>query len=120
MQLTTSLPSILCFVVAAFFGAFGQFLYKSGADTADGTLAGYVLNPRLISGIACYAAVMVLFIVGFRLGGRMTLLYPIYASTFIWAAIIGWRAYGTPITATNVVGMAALLLGMYLMGKQPQ
>ena len=119
MRLVASLPSILCFVVAAFFGAVGQYLYKSGADTADSSAAGYLLNPRLIGGVVCYAAVMVLFIVGFRLGGRMTLLYPIYASTFIWAAIIGWRVYGTPITTTNVVGMAALVVGMYLMGRAP-
>jgi len=119
MSLTTSLPSIVCFVVAALFGAVGQYLYKSGADAAEASVAGYLLNPRLIGGVVCYAAVMVLFIVGFRLGGRMTLLYPIYASTFIWAALIGWRVYGTPITATNVVGMAALVVGMYLMGRQP-
>lgn len=118
MALTTSLPSILCFVVAALFGAVGQYLYKSGADLADGSVAGYLLNPRLIAGVISYVVVMVLFIVGFRLGGRMTLLYPIYASTFIWAALIGWRVYGTPITPTNIVGMVALVGGMYLMGKQ--
>lgn len=118
MPLTTSLSSIICFIVAALFGAVGQYLYKSGADAADNTLAGYLLNPRLIGGVVCYVAVMALFIVGFRLGGRMTLLYPIYASTFVWAAVIGWRVYGTPITATNIVGMASLVIGIYLMGKQ--
>ena len=118
MATTTPFSSILCFVVAALFGAVGQYLYKSGADAADGTLGGYLLNPRLITGLLCYAAVMVLFVAGFRLGGRMTLLYPIYASTFIWAALIGWRAYSTPITATNVFGMVTLVLGMYLMGRQ--
>jgi drug/metabolite transporter (DMT)-like permease len=118
MTWTASFPSVLCFIVAAFFGAVGQYLYKSGADAADATVAGYLLNPRLIAGLVCYAVVMVLFVLGFRLGGRMTLLYPIYASTFIWAAIIAWRVYGTPITATNVAGMVAIVAGMYLMGKQ--
>lgn len=119
MAPTTSLPSILCFVIAALFGAVGQYLYKSGADAADGSWSGYLLNARLIGGVVSYIAVMVLFILGFRLGGRMTLLYPIYASTFVWAALIGWYVYGTPITRTNIVGMVALAGGMYLMGKQP-
>jgi len=35
--ISTPLFSILAFVVAALLGAVGQFLYKSGADRADGT-----------------------------------------------------------------------------------
>ncbi len=61
---------------------------------------------------------MVLFVVAFKQGGSLTVLYPIYASTFIWAAVIASRVYGTPITATNMLGMGLLLVGMYLLGKQ--
>ena len=46
----------------------------------------------------------------------MTVLYPLYASTFIWAALIALLAYGTPIKGANIAGMALLILGMYLMG----
>jgi len=109
--------SIVLFVIAALLGAIGQFLYKSGADSADGSVAGYVLNLRLMGGVGCYVAVMVLFVAAFRKGGALTVLYPIYASTFVWAALIAWRAYGTPIRPVNVVGMLLLIVGMYLMGK---
>ena len=95
----------------------GQYLYKSGADIADGTIAGYLLNWRLLSGVVCYIAVMVLFVAAFRKGGALTVLYPVYASTFIWAAIIALLVYGTPIKAVNVAGMAFLVLGMFMMGK---
>jgi drug/metabolite transporter (DMT)-like permease len=44
-------------------------------------------------------------------------LYPIYATTFIWAAAISWFAYQEPIKPINVAGMAALIAGMYWMGK---
>ena len=47
----------------------------------------------------------------------MTVLYPIYASTFIFAALIAWYAYATPIKPVNVLGMGLLVLGMYWMGK---
>ena len=56
-----------------------------------------------------------LFIAAFRLGGAV--LFPIYGSTFIWAAFIAWKVYGTPISVINVAGMLALILGMYLMGR---
>ncbi len=113
----TPLLSIGLFMLAAMLGALGQYLYKSGADTANGTTASYVLNPRLLGGVVCYVAVMVLFVAGFKRGGAMTVLYPVYASTFIWAAIIGLLAYGIPIKPVNVAGMLLLVSGIYLMGR---
>ena len=106
------------FVVAAFLGALGQFLYKSGADRASGSVASYLLNTRLLGGVLCYVAVMVLFVAAFKRGGSLTVLYPIYATTFIWAAIIAWLVYGTPIRPVNIGGMALLIAGMYFMGRQ--
>ena len=103
---------------SAFLGALGQFLYKSGADRATSGAASYLLNPRLLGGVACYVAVMVLFVAAFKRGGSLTVLYPIYASTFIWASIIGWVAYATPIRPANVAGMLILIVGMYLIGRQ--
>jgi len=108
--------SIVYFLVAAVLGAVGQFLYKSGADSAKGALVSYVLNARLAGGMLCYIAVMVLFIAAFKKGGQLAVLYPIYASTFIWAAVIGWRVYGEPIRPVHVVGMVLLVAGMCLMG----
>jgi uncharacterized membrane protein len=116
-QPPTPLFSILCFVAAAFLGAVGQFLYKSGAASASGSLPGYVLNVRILGGVASYVAVMILFVAAFRRGGALTVLYPIYASTFIWAALIALFAYGTPIRPVNAAGMVLLVAGMYLMGR---
>ena len=106
------------FAVAALLGALGQFLYKSGADRAGGSISSYLLNGRLLAGVACYVAVMVLFVAAFKRGGALTVLYPVYASTFIWAALIAWLAYGVPIRPVNIAGMLLLIGGMYLMGRQ--
>ena len=105
------------FLLAAFLGALGQFLYKSGANRASASISGYLLNARLLGGVICYLAVMVLFVAAFKKGGALSVLYPIYATTFIWAALIAWMIYGTPIWPINVCGMALLVAGMYLMGR---
>ena len=105
------------FLVAALAGALGQYLYKSGAERAGGSLGSYLGNSRLIGGVVCYIAVMVLFVAAFKKGGSLTVLYPVYASTFIFAALIATAAYDTPIKAINVAGMAFLVVGMYLMGR---
>ena len=109
--------SIAMFVLAALFGAVGQYLYKSGAEVADHTFASYLTNARLLGGVACYIAVMVLFVAAFKKGGALSVLYPVYATTFIFAAVIALVAYGEPIKPVNVVGMGVLVLGMYLMGR---
>ena len=109
--------SIAFFLLASLLGAVGQFLYKSGATAASGGLAGYLLNWRILLGVVCYIAVMVLFVAAFRRGGQLQVLYPIYATTFIWAAFISLLAYGVPIRPVNIAGMILLVGGMYLMGK---
>src|SRR5438132_145918 len=67
-MINTPLISIVMFAVAAALGAVGQFLYKSGAQAADGSIAGYLLNPRILGGVVCYIAVMALFVAAFRRG----------------------------------------------------
>lgn len=113
----TPISSIMMFAMAAILGAVGQFLYKSGAERAGETIGSYLLNVRILAGVMCYVVVMVLFVAAFRRGGQLSVLYPIYASTFIWAAVIAFAAYGTPIKPINVAGMFLLVGGMYLMGK---
>jgi hypothetical protein len=113
----TPIISIVLFVIASVLGAVGQFLYKSGAETSGGSLASYLMNWRILVGVACYIGVMVLFVAAFKKGGALCVLYPVYATTFIWAALIGYFAYDTPIRPVNMLGMGALVLGMYLMGR---
>ncbi len=117
MPTPTPAISIVMFVAAAALGALGQLLYKTGADAAQGSLWSYVLNLRILGGVACYIAVMVLFVAAFKKGGALTVLYPVYASTFVFAAILALAVYGTPIKPVNVAGMLLLCAGMYCMGR---
>lgn len=115
--MNTPSVSILCFLAASFLGAAGQFLYREGARQATGGLLAYLGNIRILLGVACYIGVMTLFVAAFKRGGSLTVLYPIYATTFIWAALIAWQVDGQPIKIANVAGMALLIAGMWLMGK---
>lgn len=113
---TTPKSSVFYFLAAALLGAVGQVLYKSGAERAGGSVASFLFNARLLGGVVCYVGVMVLFVAAFKRGGSLTVLYPLYATTFIWAALINWRVYEEPIQLVNVAGMGLLIAGMYLMG----
>ena len=113
----TPVASVVMFVVASFFGALGQYLYKTGvASSAEGLLS-HLTNPRIIGGIICYGIVMILFVSAFKRGGSRAVLYPAYATTFIWGALISHYAFGTEIKLINIAGMATMVLGMFLMGQ---
>ena len=66
--------------------------------------------------MVCYILVMVLFVAAFKRGGAMSVLYPVYASTFVWAIAIAWLAFNEPIRIPNLAGIVLLIAGMYLMG----
>jgi drug/metabolite transporter (DMT)-like permease len=109
--------AILCFLVASVLGAVGQFFYKAGADRTRGTIQSYLLNSRILLGACCYIAVMVLFVAAFKQKASPSALYPLYATTFIWAALIEHALYGRTISIGNVAGMGLLVGGMYLLGR---
>jgi len=109
--------AIVYFLIASVLGAVGQFLYKAGADHAGGTVRSYLLNHRILLGVCCYVAVMVLFVAAFRQKASPSVLYPVYATTFIWAALIEQALFGRTISLANVAGMGLLVGGMYLMGR---
>ncbi len=111
------MKAIALFLAASLLGAVGQFLYKAGANRATGGWSSYLLNSRILAGAACYLGVMASFVAAFKSGAKPALLYPLYATTFIWAAVIGAVAHGTAIRPPHVAGMILLVAGMILMGR---
>lgn len=113
MNIATPVISIVSYVVAAFLGALGQYLYKEGAAQVQlSNLASLFSNARIILGILCYIGVMFLFVVGLKKGGQLTVLYPIYATTFIWAALIGFFVLGESFTLFKILGIALIIVGV--------
>jgi drug/metabolite transporter (DMT)-like permease len=109
--------AMLYFLVASVLGAVGQFCYKAGADRAPGGVRDYLLNSRILLGVGCYTAVMVLFVAAFKQRASPSVLYPLYATTFIWAALLDHFLCGRIISVANVAGMGLLVGGMYLLGR---
>lgn len=102
-------------LIASILGAIAPFLFEHGAKQLQGRIIDFVLNPWIITGMTTYLTVMVFFTVAFRLGGTVRVLYPVYASTFIWAALIAWLRHGTPVEPVHLGGMALLMAGIVCM-----
>lgn len=113
----TPVLAIFCVVVAALLGAVGQFLFQAAAHRAKPGIIGFLTSPWVIVGLLCYFVVTALFNVAFKKGGTVPLMYPVYASTYIWAALIAVAMFEHTIRPVHVFGMILLIAGMYFMGR---
>ena len=115
MLMKTPLLAVGSVLIAAVLGAIAPFLFEHGAKQLQGRIVDFVTNPYIIAGMATYLTVMVFFTYAFRLGGTVRVLYPIYATTFIWAAVFAWLRHGTPVEPVHMGGMALLMAGIVFM-----
>jgi len=115
MLLNTPPLAIGSVLIASLLGGIAPFLFEHGSKQLQGRIMDFVLNPYIIAGMTTYLAVMVFFTYAFRLGGSVKVLYPIYATTFIWAAVFAFFRHGSPIEPIHMAGMALLMAGIVCM-----
>jgi len=102
------IPGLL-YLVAGLLGAFGQYFYKLG-----GKRLGEIplwSNWPLLLGVMFFIGVMVLFVWSFKLGGRLNVVYPIYATTFLWGTLIGIFIEKEPFTVPQLLSVGLVIVG---------
>lgn len=99
-------------LVAAFVSAFGQYLYKTGSAKLG--VEPIYKNYHIFSGIILFTVVMVLFLAAFKLGGRLSVTYPVYASTFVWGTFLGVYFDKEPWSYGQAWGVFFILIGISL------
>lgn len=106
-----TLPIIL-YLLAAIAGAFGQYFYKLGG--AQITAIPLYRNVSLFAGISLFCIVMALFVAAFRLGAQMSVVYPVYATTFIWGMLIAVFIGKEPWSLLQLLGVTTIVGGVIL------
>ena len=109
------LTPILLNLVAAVLGAFGQYAYKKGS--AQVGQVSILQNYSIWIGVLLFCGVMVLFVLAYKMGGRISVVYPFYATTFIWGALIGFYLEKEPFHWTIVGGSLLIMLGLVVIAR---
>lgn len=99
----------LLYLVAGFVGAFGQYFYKMGGKKLGQIPVWH--NWPLALGVLLFIGVMVLFVWSFKLGGRLNVVYPIYATTFLWGSLIGIIIEKEPFTIPQLMCVGVVIVG---------
>ena len=107
--MSQTMPIVLN-LIAAFIGAFGQYFYKMGGIKLK--TDPWYTNWEIALGIVLFCGVMVLFIWSFNIGGRLSVTYPVYASTFIIGTSLGIFLDKEPWNLALIIGTVLVVSGI--------
>lgn len=124
----SSRRSIYMVMGCTLFASVAQILLKMAAgheypkiDPAHlGTVFTFLLallsNVPLVFGYALHACNALLLIFALR-GGELSILWPIYALSYVWVALLSAYFFGDHINAWKVGGIALIIAGVTLLGR---
>ena len=104
--------SMLLVFAASVVGSFGAVFLKMGAARLDGSVLSFV-NSHLVSGVALFLGSSVVYTLGLR-GGQLSVLYPMVSLGYIWTILWSRLFFKEAFTPNKLVGLALILLGVFL------
>lgn len=105
--------AILLALFCAALAAVGQTFFKLGAAQVSTEYTDWVLNGRVIVGLGTYGLSALLFIVALKFG-KLSILYPIIATSYIWVTLLSYYVFGEDITYVNWIGILMIISGVTL------
>lgn len=103
--------AVVLVVFATAFTSSAQIFFKFGSAR----LPEIFWNWPLLIGIALYAIVGLLTILSFR-GGEVTVLVPIFATSYIWVSILAVFFLNESMNLLKWTGIFAIIVGICFIG----
>ncbi len=113
-----SLILVLC---CTFIGAAAQLLIKFGAasltDANPLQIAIHMITtPALFAGFSLYGVSTVLLVLALR-HGELSLLYPVFAMTYVWVTILSVVVLHEAMNPYKLAGITTIVLGVAVLGR---
>jgi len=107
---------IILTALSALIGSIGQVEFKRGTESLQLDIQAILTNYHLIVGLFLYALSTLIYIYSLS-KGRLSIVYPIIATSYIWATLFAWMFLKEPINHINLAGIILILLGVTLITK---
>lgn len=119
------LPELSLLLISILAGVFGQFFLKIGAlklgkvgvDNALNHILSIITTPELIVGLACYAMGAIVYIL-LLTRINLSIAAPAISLSYIFSVLLGHFWFRESITFTQLVGLAAISVGVTLVVSQ--
>jgi len=98
-------------LIAAFLGAVGQFFFKIGAVQLGKGWISWLMNWKLLVGLAFYGIATILFLYVLK-SAPLSLAYPIIATSYIWVSLLAWAFLGEPFPIYKWLGVFLIIAGI--------
>jgi multidrug transporter EmrE-like cation transporter len=114
--------SFILVVCCTIIGAAAQVLIKKGAGALGAnptfvhTAMAMLFTPALFTGYAMYGVSTVLLVLALR-HGQLSLLYPVFAMTYVWVTVLSFVIFHESINVFKLAGIAVIVGGIAVLGK---
>lgn len=102
-------------ILSTLLNTFAQTMYKFGANQLSFNLQALITNIPLIIGLITYGISAIIMIAAFR-GGELSVLYPIFATAYIWVTIISGYIFNEQLNIFKWLGILSIFIGVSLIG----
>lgn len=121
------LPELILLLISILAGVFGQFFLKIGAlklgkvelSNAIDRIINIVTTPELLIGLTCYALGAIVYILVLT-RVNLSIAAPAISLSYIFSVLIGHFWFRESVGLTQLVGLAAISLGVVLVVSQRQ
>ena len=113
--MSTKLWAIGIILFSTLLTSTAQLFYKFAADKLSFDILSLITNYELIVGIMLYAVGVVLLILSFRVG-EVSVLYPLFATSYIWVSFLSIYFLGEIMNLYKWIGIATIVVGIVLIG----
>ncbi len=105
---------IILVLIASFCGASANILFKHASAVI--MEVPFYKNAALFAGIFLFTMVLILLLAAFRLGGETFIVYPTYATSYIWIVLLSYKFENAEISKFQILGMFLVALGVSFIG----
>jgi len=95
---------------AAVLGSGGQILLKIGSTQSS------LINWYTFGFAALYGVAVLINMFAYRVGGKVSILYPVISISYIFAAIFAWKFLGEPLNTFTLLGIFCIMIGVSIIG----
>ncbi len=101
---------LLLTLLGAFFGGLGPVFVKQGIGQLKIFGVRTWFEPRLLAGVFLYAAAIGCYVIALR-QTAVTLLYPLGALSYAWAALFSHHLLHERLNTFKITGVICIILG---------